>query len=192
MKKALLILASSAFVVAACGGSGGDEVVSETTEDPVTTTLSSTTTVAAPTTTTTTAAPTTTTAEPTTTTMEPPSLIPSGDPDIDAVVTAFMVAFDSTSDYVTKLPYVDDLSGLEETVANYMETGETMGGVSIIVTSVEINGDEAAVAYDLLFNANPIYPDLPGTAVRTDAGWQVPRAEFCIMMSNARVGCPAE
>ncbi len=187
MKKALLTLTAFAFVVAACGGSSGGEEAAATTVAPATTTTTTTTTTTVPATTTTTEAPAATT-----TTTEAPSLIPSGDPDIDAVATAYMVAFDSTTDYEAKLPYVDDLTGLEETVVKYMETGESMGGVTVVITSVEVNGDEADVLYDLFFNNNPIYPDLPGTAVRSDVGWQVPRAEFCGMMSSARVGCPAE
>jgi hypothetical protein len=198
MKKALTLVVF-ALVVAACGGSSDGEDAAATTapslaesdsnlaEGEATTTTTTTTTTEAPATTTTTEAPaTTTTTEPDT------GVFPSGDPDIDAVATAYMVAFDSTTDYETKLPYVDDLSGLEDTVLQYLETGDTMGGVSVVVTSVEINGDEAAVKYDLLFNNRPIYPDLPGTAVKTEAGWQVTRKEFCGMMSSARVGCPVD
>lgn len=180
MKKVLLAAVVIAIVSAACGGS-------DSREDAVA--AASTTTAAD---TTTTAPATTTTAVATTTTTEAPSLIPSGDPDIDAIAEAYMVAFDSTTDYETKLPFVDDLSGLEDTVVKYMEQGETMGGVTIVMTSVEVSGDEAAVEYDLLFNGNLVYPTLPGTAVRSDAGWQVRRSEFCGMMSSARVGCPAE
>ena len=103
-----------------------------------------------------------------------------------------MVAFDSTTDFDTKLPYVDDLDGLEETVVKYMEQGEAMGGVTIVISDVVINGETADVLYDLMFNNRPIYPDLPGTATLTADGWKVPRTEFCGMMSSARVPCPAE
>ncbi len=186
MKRSLLVLAAFALVAAACGGSedaGSDDVVAVPT--------TAVTTTAAPTTTTE-AAATTTTAAPATTTTAAPSIVPGEDADVDAIVTAYTLAFDSTSDYESKAPYIDDPSGLEDTVAAYLTTGETMGGVGVVVTNVVVNGSEADVTYDLLFNNNPTYPDLPGTAVLTDAGWQVPRTVFCALMSSARVGCPAE
>ena len=176
MKKVLLTLFALALVASACGGSSED-AASVAPAAPAT---------SAPATS---AVPATTTA-PVDEPME--SFVPSGDPEKDAVATAFLVAFDSTTTFEEKLPYVQDMSGLEETVAKYIETGLAMGGVSITVSAVEIDGEEATVFYDLTFNNNPIYPDLTGSAVRTDGGWQLPRREFCSMMSNARVGCPAE
>jgi hypothetical protein len=101
------------------------------------------------------------------------------------------VAFDSTSDYETKAQYIDDPSGLEDTVATYTATGESMGGVGVSVTDVVVNGDTADVSYDLLFNGNPVYPDQTGTAVRTADGWKVPRDVFCTLMAHARSACPA-
>jgi len=162
MNKTGPMLAVMALILAACGGSGNGETA------------------------------TTTAAPQTTTTTEAPGFVPSGDADMDAVATAYIVAFDSTTDYGTKLPYVEDLTGLEETVAKYIEQGETMGGVTIAITSVTINDDTADIQYDLLFNNNPVYPDLSGTALLIDGGWVVPRTEFCGMMSSARVPCPAE
>jgi hypothetical protein len=113
------------------------------------------------------------------------------DADVDAIVTAYAVAFDSESDYAAKAPYIDDPSGLEDTVARYLTTGETMGGIDVLVTAVAVNGSEADVTYDLLFNGNPTYPDLSGSALLTDDGWKVPRGVFCSLMSSARVGCPS-
>jgi len=118
--------------------------------------------------------------------------VPGEDPDVDAVVVAYTTAFDSESDYATKAPFIDDPTGLEETVDKYLTTGEMMGGIGVLVTSVVVNGEEADVVYDLLFGGNPTYPDLPGTAVLTADGWKVPRTVFCDLMSSARVGCPAE
>ncbi|MDX2343272.1 MAG: hypothetical protein QNL12_05850 [Acidimicrobiia bacterium] len=190
MKKAMLVLAVAALAMASCGGSTDsdpDAAAATTTTVQATTTAAPTTTVAP----TTTAALTTTTVVPTTTTAEP-AITPGEDVDVDAVVTAYSVAFDSTSDYETKVPFLEDPNGLEDTVAAYLTTGETMGGVSVVVTAVVINGVEADVTYDLLFNNNPTYPDLPGKAVLNDGGWQVPRKDFCALMSSARVGCPAE
>ena len=173
MRRTALALVAMSLVVAACGGSGDDEAVVETTAAP------------------TTAAPTTEAAAEESGSDDAESFIPSGDPEIDAVATAYMVAFDSTTDYAAKLPYVEDLSGLEDTVVKYMEQGETMGGVTIVIKDIVINGDAADVLYDLMFNNRPIYPDLPGTAMLTDDGWKVPRTEFCGMMSSARVPCPS-
>jgi len=175
MKKAILAMAAISLVVAACGGSGDDEAATETT---------------AAATTTTTTIPATTEAMETTDASEAESFIPSGDPEVDAVATAFMVAFDSTTDYETKLPYVEDLTGLEETVVRYMDQGEMMGGVTVAIKDVAIDGESAEVLYDLMFNNRPTYPDQSGTAILTADGWKVPRTAFCSMMASARVPCP--
>ena len=177
MKKAILALAAMSLVVAACGGSVDEEAATQTT--------------VAPTTTTTTAPPTTEAME-TTEAAEVESFVPSGDPEMDEVATAFIVAFDSTTDYEAKLPYVEDLSGLEDTVVRYMDQGESMGGVSVVIKDVVINGESADVFYDLMFNNRPTYPDLSSTAVLTDDGWKVPRNKFCSMMASARVPCPRD
>lgn len=172
------------LLIAACGG-GSDETTS-TTDVPVA--APATTTTVAPTTTTT-VAPTTTLA-PTTTTTVSAGIVPGEDPDVDAIVEAYTIAYDSVSDYETKAPYIEDPSGLEDTVAQYLTTGEGMGGITVEVSAVEIDGEAAVVTFDLLFNDNPTYPDLTGRAVLTEAGWQIPRSAFCSMMSSARVGCP--
>ena len=188
MKRIPYVIVVVAMAAAACGGSsdsGAGETAAATTAAPTTTTAAPTTT-APPTT----AAPSTTTAPPTTAAAS--SIVSGEDAEVDAIVTAYSVAFDSEADYAAKAPYIDDPTGLEDTVARYLETGDTMGGVSVLVTAVTVNGDEAEVAYDLLFNNNPTYPDLSGTAVMTDEGWKVPRRVFCSLMRSARVGCPAE
>ena len=177
MKKAILTAVAFGLVLTACGGSEDSGAVTTTVAPATTTAAPATTTTAAAVTTTTTAAPT---------------ITPGADADVDAIVSAYTFAFDSNSDYETKAPYIDDPSGLEETVAAYLTTGESMGGINVVVTDVVVSGTEAAVTYDLLFNNNPTYPDLPGTAVLTDSGWQVPRTVFCALMPSARVGCPAE
>jgi hypothetical protein len=180
-----------ALVTAACGGGAELEVAAETTATQPD--APATTTTVAPTTTTTVAATTTTTVAPTTTTTTAvDGIVPGEAADVDAIVLAYQVAFDSTSDFDTKAPYIDDPSGLEDTVAQYLLTGETMGGISVNVREVTVDGDSATLVYDLMFNDNPTYPDLAGRAVRTEAGWQVPRGAFCSLMSSARVGCPSE
>ena len=80
--------------------------------------------------------------------------------------------------------------GLEETVEGYQGIGTQMGGVSVQIDEITVNGDEAEIKYTLLFGGNPTYSDLTGSAVRTDAGWQISRDMFCGLMTSARVGCP--
>ncbi len=187
MNRFTTLLIVVALLVTACGGGSEPDAAAETT-----TTVPATTTTIAPTTTTTTAAPTTTTTvAPTTTTTTVAGIVPGEDADVDAIVLAYQIAFDSVSDFETKAAYIDDPTGLEDTVALYLVTGETMGGIGVVVKEVTVDGATATLVYDLLFNNNPTYPDLSGRAVMTDLGWQVPRAAFCSLMSSARVGCPS-
>ena len=169
MKRFITLVFILALVTAACGSGSEAEVAAETTvtqPDATTTTVAptTTTTIAPTTTTTTTVAPTTTT----TTTVG--GIVPGEDADVDAIVLAYQFAFDSTSDFETKAPFIDDPSGLEDTVAQYLLTGETMGGIAVSVKEVTVDGDSATLIYDLMFNDNPTYPDLSGRAVRTEAG----------------------
>ncbi len=184
MKPYALLIVVLALLAAACSGSGGSDatVAAPTTIAPATTTTvpASTTTVAA----TTTVAPTTTT------TAAPVGIVPGEDAEVDAVVATYEIVFSSKTGYDEKEPYLDDPTGLEETVAKYQETGESMGGVELAPTSVVINGDSADVTYDLLFGGTPTYPDLTGDAVLIDGTWKITRDMFCAMMASARVGCP--
>lgn len=187
MKRLLLLVLSLALIAAACGGT--TEVA---TDEPTATTAAATTTTEAPTTTTT-AAPTTTTATTaatTTTEAAAEGIVAGEDPEVDAIVLAYTIALDSVTPYEDKVPYIDDPTGLEETVATYLTTGESMGGIGVLPTAVTIDGDTAVVFYDLLFGGNPTYPDLTGPAVKTADGWKITREGFCSLMSSARVGCP--
>lgn len=183
-----LLLAVLALGVSACGGAS-EPLAPTTTDNVVTTTTSTTTTTVSPTTSTT-ESPTTTTTRP----AAPPvssSIVAGEDPDVDDIVLAFQIAFDSVSGFELKAAYIDDPTGLEGTVTKYLSTGDSMGGISVNPTDVVIEGDTATVTYDLLFGGNPTYPDLTGTAVKTSDGWKVPRSQFCSLMSSARVGCPS-
>ncbi|MFW2340851.1 MAG: hypothetical protein ACN4GK_12435 [Acidimicrobiia bacterium] len=188
MKRSFAVGATFALLLAACGG--GSESDAGAAAASTTPTVPTATTLAAVTTTTTVAPSTTSTVAPTTTTTAAAGIVPGEDPDVDAIVLAYTVAFDSVSDFEAKAQYIDDPSGLEDTVAQYLITGETMGGIGVEVSEVTVEGDTATLIYDLLFNDNPTYPDLTGRAVLTDAGWQIPRSAFCSLMSSARVGCP--
>ena len=176
LKRTMMLLAALALVATACAQS-------ETAETPA---------ADVPLATTTTAAPTTTTAAPvTTTTAANVGIVPGDDPDVDAVVLAYQIVFSSETRYEEKVPYLEEPDGLEETVAMYQETGESMGGVALAASAVTINGDTADVTYDLLFGGTPTYPDLSGDAVLRDGTWKITRDMFCAMMASARVGCPA-
>lgn len=179
LKRTILLLVVLAVMAAACSES--DAAESDTTAAPP-----STTSTAAPATTTTTAPATTTTAA------DAGGIVPGEDADVDAVVLTYEIVFSSETGYDEKAPYIDDPTGLEQTVADYQETGESMGGVALAPASVTINGDTADVKYDLLFGGTPTYPDLTGDAVLIDDTWKVTRVMFCAMMASARVGCPEE
>ena len=183
MKRLTFLVLILTLVGSACAGSDD-----EAAETPATTEATTTTTEA--TTTTTEAATTTTTAAPTTTTTEAPGIIEGEDPEVDAIVLAYTIALDSVTSYEDKAPYIEDPSGLEATIATYLTTGESMGGIGVLPSAVAIDGDTAVVTYDLLFGGNPTYPDLTGDAVKTADGWKITREGFCSLMSSARVGCP--
>ncbi|MEN8113707.1 MAG: hypothetical protein ABFS21_04915 [Actinomycetota bacterium] len=171
MKRTLAACAAVAVLAGACSS----DDAGTTTESTV------------PETTTTTVAPSTTTAP---TTTDAPAVVSGEDPDVDAVILAYDIVFSSQTTFEEKAPYLTDPTGLEDTVVQYMETGESMGGVELLPTSVTIADDTAAVTYDLLFGGTPTYPDLTGDAVRVDDTWKITREMFCAMMSSARVGCP--
>jgi hypothetical protein len=193
----MLLLVVLAVIVTACSESDAAQTTTmapattTTTVAPATTTTTvapaTTTTTVAPATTTTTVAPATTT---TTTAADAGGITPGEDADVDAVVLTYQIVFSSETGYEEKAPYIDDPVGLEQTVADYQETGESMGGVALAPKSVTINGDTADVTYDLLFGGTPTYPDLSGDAVLLDDTWKITREMFCAMMASARVGCP--
>lgn len=185
--RVLTIMLGLALVAAACGSDSdtGGEGAADTTAPSTTTTAPTTTTTTTTATTSTTVAPATTT-----TTAEAKAIVAGEDPEVDAIVLAYTIALDSVSPYEDKAPYIEDPTGLEETVAEYLTTGESMGGIGVLPTAVAINGDTATVTYDLLFGGNPTYPDLTGEAVKMADGWKITRAGFCSLMSSARVGCP--
>lgn len=181
-RRAWLVILVLALVAAACGSDEAADSEGAATD----TTVAATTTTVAPATTTTAPATTTTT---TTAALEG-GIVAGEDAEVDAVVNAYTIALDSVSTYEEKAPYIDDPSGLEDTVAEYLKTGESMGGIGVLPSAVAIDGDTAVVTYDLLFGGNPTYPDLTGDAVKTADGWKITRAGFCSLMSSARVGCP--
>ncbi|HEY5890494.1 MAG TPA: hypothetical protein VIW94_07330 [Acidimicrobiia bacterium] len=161
-------LVALSLFLAACGAGDGDS----------TTTGSETTTTAA-------AAGTTTTGA------EAAGIVPGEDADVDAIVEVYSVVFDSTTSFEEKSAFIVDASGLEETIATYASTGDSVGGVTAEATAVTIEGKEATVVYTLLFSGNPTYPGQAGSAILVDGTWKVSREMFCGVMASARSACPA-
>jgi hypothetical protein len=191
MRRLIVFGMVAALIAAACGSADEDVNAAIAT---TTAAVLATTATAAPATTTTTA-PVTTTTEALPATTEAPQIptvpvVPGEDEDVDAIVEAYSVVFDSATPYEDKVPYLVEPDGLEATVAEYSETGKAFGGVTLEAKEVGIEGDDALVIYDFLFGGNPAYPGQEGDAVRTDAGWQITRDMFCSVMASARVGCP--
>ena len=180
MKSMIALVAALSVVVAACGS--GTDATSDTTAPAPTTTIQSTTTTPPPS--------TTTTVVPETTTSEPASE-PASPQDTEAITAAYDIVFSSETTYEEKAPLLDDATGLEDTVLEYTETGESMGGVALTAKEITVDGSVATVIYDLLFGGTPTYPDLTGDAVLIDGTWKVTREMFCSIMTSARVGCPA-
>jgi len=178
MKRILTLLAALALVLSACASATEPAATSAPSSTTTTTATSTTTTLPPSTTTTTTVAPTTTED-------------PTSEADKEAIASTYEIVFSSETTFDEKAPLIDDPSGLEETVLKYQETGESMGGVSLVARKITVDGDSAKVIYDFLFGGTPTYPDLTGDAVRVDGTWKVSRAMFCSIMANARVGCPA-
>ncbi|MEX1124158.1 MAG: hypothetical protein WD895_06615 [Acidimicrobiia bacterium] len=176
-----IFLVSVLTFVAACGS---DTATTTSFEETTTTTFVETTTTTVPETT------TTAIAETTTTMVEP--IVPGENPDVDAIVEVYGIAFDSATTFEEKAVVLVDAAGLEETVTAYATTGEAMGGVTTEVNAVVIEGDTAEVTYTLMFADIPTYSGLKGDAVRTADGWKISRAMFCGIMTSARVGCPTE
>ena len=164
MRRVLVLTAAIAIVATACA-SASDDVQGENTV-------------------------TTTTVQATTTTSALATSTPSNDDD-EAIATLYEIVFSSDTTYEEKASLIDDPSGLEETVAKYTKTGESMGGVDLAATSITVIGDTAEVTYDLLFGGNPTYPDLTGNSIRVNGTWVVTRELFCSVMASARVGCPS-
>lgn len=171
MRRILVLISTIAIVATACASATDEDQGDGTNPTPSSTVA------------------TATTLELTTTTTAPSA--PTDEQDTQEITDLYEIVFSSDTTYEEKAPLIDDPTGLEETVAEYTKTGDSMGGVGLIATSITVTGDTAEVTYDLLFGGNPTYPDLTGDAVRIDGTWLVTRELFCSIMASARVGCPA-
>ena len=199
-----MLLAVVALAAAACGSDNSSETESAAElQTATTTTAPAATTTAAPTTTTTTTTTTTstTTTTTTTTTTAPPT---TTEPEADetaapepaepteaeqAAMDAWAVVFDSEGDFADKVPHLENAAQLESTVVAYAETGASFGGVSLEPTAVSLDGDVAAITYNVLFGGSAAYSDLSGEMQLVDGVWVVSRDTFCGFMASARTPC---
>ncbi|MEQ8438465.1 MAG: iron-siderophore ABC transporter substrate-binding protein [Ilumatobacter fluminis] len=111
--------------------------------------------------------------------------------DEQAAADAWAVVFDSAASFDDKQPHLEDAEALRSTVEAYAATGDTMGGIALDPTVVQIDGTDAIVTYDVLFGGSAAYTALEGEIADVDGVWQVSRDEFCDFMALARTPCPA-
>jgi hypothetical protein len=182
MKRSIVLMSVIAVLAAACGTT--EEAAAP---DTTTTTASATTTTTVPATTTTTVPATTTTVADEG--IETSPVVPGESQDVDDIVEAYLVVFDSATTFDEKSPFITEPDGLEETVDKYTAAGDEVGGIKLQADEVGVDGDEARVIYSFLFAGNAAYSDLEGDAVLTDAGWQITTEFFCEIMELSRVGC---
>lgn len=108
------------------------------------------------------------------------------------VATAFETAVDSSLTYDDQAPFIEDAESIRTTIENYPTAAEAVLGITATVTSVEIDGDTAAITYTLSFNGvEAPYGELDGTVIRVDGRWVVPVDEYCAFQAQARNACPA-
>ena len=112
------------------------------------------------------------------------------DDDQAAAALAYETVFDSATDADAKAEFLPDVADLAPTIEAYTAAGDGMGGITMDVSAVVVDGDTATVTYDVLFGGNPAYSDLTGTLVRAGDTWTVTRDEFCSFMASARTPCP--
>lgn len=115
--------------------------------------------------------------------------VPGADPEADAVAEAWTGAFDSTTGFDDKAPFVADAEALRATIEAYTPAGEAVGGIALVPTAIVITGETAAVTYDVTFAGQPAYQDQDGIVERVDGAWVVSRDEFCNFMAAARNPC---
>ena len=115
---------------------------------------------------------------------------PALDADAEAAALAWTAAFDSTTGFDEKAPYIADAEALRATIEAYTPAGEAVGGIALSPTDVVVDGDTATITYDVMFAGQPAYQGQEGVAERVDGAWQVSRDEFCGFMAAARNPCP--
>ena len=104
-------------------------------------------------------------------------------------MAAWATVFDSSVDFAEKVPHLQDAAALEASDAAYAEAGERMNGISLEPTAAVIDGDVAAIIYDVLFAGSAAYKDLTGEVVLVDGVWMVTRDTYCGFLASARTPC---
>lgn len=104
-------------------------------------------------------------------------------------MAAWATVFDSAADFADKVPHLQDAAALEVSNAAYAEAGERMNGISLEPTSAAIDGDVAAITYNVLFAGSAAYEDLTGEVLLVDGVWTVTRETFCGFLATARTPC---
>lgn len=141
----------------------------------------------------TTSVPTTappTSAAPRTTAATSGGSLTGGTPEGDAA-EAFATVFDSSTPLEAKAPHLVEADALAETITAYAGAGQRMGGIKLTPTAVQVDGDAAAVTYDVYFGTTKQYEGMSGSIERSGDTWVVSRDEFCGFMQSARTPCPA-
>ena len=104
-------------------------------------------------------------------------------------VDAFALVYDSEAEWEVKSLHLETSDLLEASNEQYRAGNESMGGISLRPTGVNIEGDIATIIYDVLFGANPAYESLERIITRVDGVWKVSRDDYCGFLSSARTPC---
>lgn len=111
--------------------------------------------------------------------------------DAQAAAEAWSLVFDSNVGYDDKAAHLAEADALQATVDSYTDAGASMGGITLVPTAVTVEGETAAVTYDVYFGDAVSYEGLDGEITLVDGVWTVSREEFCGFMASARNACPA-
>ncbi|MEM7338721.1 MAG: iron-siderophore ABC transporter substrate-binding protein [Actinomycetota bacterium] len=111
------------------------------------------------------------------------------DPESQAAIDAFVAVYDSSADWATKAPHLEDADALEASNEAYREGGDGLGGIRLEATAAEISGDVATITYDVIFGENAAYNDLSREITLIDGTWVVSRDDYCDFLATARTPC---
>jgi hypothetical protein len=101
-------------------------------------------------------------------------------------------ALDSSLAYEDHAAVIEDPASLQTTIENYPTAAELVGGITVTVTAVTIEGDTATVQYVVNFaGVEAPYGELTTSLTRVDGAWIVPQAEYCAVQTMARNDCAA-
>ena len=120
----------------------------------------------------------------------PRGIVPGANPEVDKVVAAYSRGLRQLRALRRQGRLPGRGRALRPTLEAYSAAGGRFGGIKLVPTAVVINGDQAAVTYDVLFGTTTQYRALKGEALREAGAWKVSRKEFCSFMASARTPCP--